>query len=223
MRIILIGSPTSDPALQAVSVVDRLIKSHQDAKQFIRVYFLDHRIDTRTDMTTYIVEDNPNTNLNISYKVSTCTLPILSELADGLLIESKYSAHQNRVILYFNLDSVTSNNLDILRSTLDNFQTITEKIDLDIVCLSTTRVLDHNLLDRFDQIHMFNDTSPPATNELMAYLVKTGKYYEIDTLQRLISLLDVKSDKEVQLSSLINLEDRDIASFGRIVASDVAK
>jgi len=217
MKILLVGAPDSNVPLHIMTVIQDVIREGQDKFSFHRLYFLDHRSDNREVMTKYVCADNTNTDLDITYKISTCSSLIMTQLIDNLQLEAHRSDRLTRLIIYFNLDSIATSNPTILRTIFKNLETMSEKLPVDILCLSTRRVLNHALLSQFDQIHIFKDTSPPSLEGLMKYLVDMGKIYENDRLQELIASLDTDSKCSVSLSKLTDMSKGDIIKNGRIV------
>lgn len=224
MKTIIVSSNRYDPTAHVLDILDNAI-NQTNAKILTRVYFLDRRVDTRMGMTTYVVESSTTQDRDISYKVLNCSTTILSELIDDLINESRYSESGNQIILYVNLDSVDSvDSVDpvdptVLREMLDRLDAVTQKLDLSLICLTTSRFLDNGLLNHFDQIYITKQTSSDALDELMKYLVDNDQYYQVDRLRKLISLLDSDSISTVNLDNLLTMMDCDLRQYGRIVVS----
>jgi hypothetical protein len=219
MNHILVGSVRYSPTQHIIKILDQEIKN-TDPKKHIRVYFLDHRVDTRIGMADYIVDDESEVDHDVSYKISECSAGILSELTDNFETESKYSYCQIRIILFFNLDSIDSVDPSIVRSLLSKIQSVMDKLDIRVICHTSSRFVDKELLDRFDQIHMFKDTATDSLDGLMNYLIDTDKYYQIVRLRRLIAKLDQDSSDSIALGSIKNMVDDDVAKYGRIIVTN---
>lgn len=216
MKTIIVSSKRHDPTPHVLNILDNAI-NQTNAKILTRVYFLDHRVDTRMGMTTHVVESSTTQDRDISYKVLNCSATILSGLIDDLINESRYSESGNQIILYVDLDSVDSVDPTVLSEILDRLDVVTQKMDLSLICLTTSRFLDNGLLNRFDQIDIAKQTSSDVLDELMKYLVDNDRYYQVDRLRKLISLLDSDSISTVDLDNLLTMMDCDLRQYGRVV------
>ena len=224
MNHIIVGSNRYNPTRHIIDILDREIKD-TDPKKHIRVYFLDHRVDTRIGMADYILDSGEDSGEDsaeehdISYKISECTTAILSEFADDFLTEARFSYCQLRIILFFNLDSVDSVDPSVVRSLLDKFQQVMDRLDICIICHTSSRFVDKDLLSRFSHIHMFKDTATDSLDELMNYLMEVDKYHQVGRLRRLIAKLDQDSPDSIALESIGNMIDDQVAKYGRIVTT----
>lgn len=216
MKTIIVSSNRYDPTPHVLNILDNAI-NQTNAKILTRVYFLDHRVDTRMGMTTHVVDSSTTQDRDISYKVLNCSTTILSELIDDLINESRYSESGNQIILYVDLDSIDSVDPTVLSEILDRLDAVTQKLDLSLICLTTSRFLDNGLLNHFDQIDIAKQTSSDVLDELMKYLVDNDRYYQVDRLRKLISLLDSDSISTVDLDNLLTMMDCDLRQHGRIV------
>jgi hypothetical protein len=218
MRTILVGSQRHDPTTHIVDIIEKQITTY-DQRRSIRVYFFDHRADTRMGMTDYIIEGDSNMNFDVTYKVSNCTAAILSELAEDMMNEARYSNCRNTILLYFDLDSIDSIDQTVINSILSNFQNVSDVLALDLICLSTSKFLDAELLNRFDQIHILKEATTSSDDDIIEYLVQTDRWCEPSRLNRLIMMLDIESVNSIELKDLRKMMESDVSKYGRIVVT----
>jgi hypothetical protein len=215
MKTILIGSQRYNPIPYIIDIIDNQIKSY-DQKRLIRLYFLDHRVDTRMGITNYIVEDNTNTDFDVTYKVSNCTLTILSELVEDMTDEAKYSDRRSIILLYFNLDSIDHS---IINSILNSIQQVMDIMTLDLICSSTSKFVESDILNRFNSIYICRNDTSSSDDEIVKYLIETDVWCGADRLRRLIMTLDEKSIDTIGIKDLQKIMDSDVSSYGRILVA----
>lgn len=220
MKTILIGSCRYDPTPYIIDILTNDLEN-TDSKIPIRVHFLDHRIDTRLGMTQYMIDNDMESDRDVTYRIRDCTLEILDDLMKTLTDQVKHSKIL-KTIIFFDVDSIDlakNTDLNMIVTILDKFQTFSEIINLNLICLTTSSFLGIDILNRFDEIHIFRETSKSSLDELTEYFIRTDKYYESNRLRKLISLLDERSSKTINIDSLLRVLDREISEYGRIVVT----
>jgi hypothetical protein len=220
MKILLTGAPGSNPALHVLGVVKPLIMGGQctSAKNnFSRLYFLDHRTDTRIEILNYVTDAEIEKAHDASYKISDCQYSIVLGIVEDLIVDKRDSAH---IVLYFNLDSMNFQWPHELHELLDKVTDLSQHRPIDVVCLSTRRVFDSKTLGYFDQIHMFHNASPTNLDSIMGYLKDTDQYSDPDHLEILVSNLNPDSEDWIGLNALVEIEEGlKIDTYGRIVVN----
>jgi hypothetical protein len=210
MNHILVGSSRYIPTHHIIDIIDDEIRN-ADHKKNVKVYFLDHRVSTRIAMADYILESD------ISHNISECSIRIVSELITNL--ESEVCSYsQIQLIIFFNLDSIDSTDPNVIKSILHKLLALSSKIDISIICHTTSRFLNNIPLELFDRIHMFKDTATDSLDILCKYLVDTKIYYHDTRLRKLIAQLDPDSANSIYYDILHTMSDYDISKYGRIIA-----
>jgi hypothetical protein len=218
MKTLVTGSPEYDPIFHVLNNIKFLIDSERGStekkSQISKVYYLDYSLSSRIRVSKMTEQLNKTINI-----VSDCNQSIIESYITS--IESDLIDNPDwTVILYINLDSIKySMKKDVCKilNDIDKLCIIDNSIDL--ICLSTARVLDSDILDHFDKLYMFKDTSPPSLKGISDYIQKNNTSDAAKCIASSIAGLNKKSSDNIYLSDIVkNASQQNIKDMGAIIA-----